>query len=136
MGAVSRQIGPQKTATIIFGANRVGSTIKNRFLFAGYSDHTAEVIAHQALSPLSGFIRNFRVIQNIPSGNGNSITYRIRVNDAVTTLVVTLASTATSGANTSTTVPVSAGDRIDVRVEKSSGIAASPRNVVAVVEVS
>ena len=81
-------------------------------------------------------LKNFRVVHNQPAGNGSTITYRIRVNNVASTLVVTLASTASFGENLATTLQVAAGDLVDIRIEKGASIGASPRDVVATVEVA
>lgn len=114
-----------------WGSGSVGTTITPRYLYPWYSDLIAEVGELGFIAPRSGELSNFNVYQNIPEGNGNTITYRIRVAGITTALRVDLASTNFYGIDTTNTVPVIAGDLVSVLVSKSLGIGKSPRNVVA-----
>ena len=75
------------------------------------------------------------VRHNHPDGNGNNITYTLRVNSVATALSVTMASTASDGSDLSNSVSVSQGDLLDVRVTKPSYISDSPDRIVVTVEI-
>lgn len=129
--AVSRKL---ITSPLVYGANSVGSTITTRYLYAGYAERLAEVNPHQ-LDLRAGTLRNLRIRHGDPQGNGGPIVYRVRVNTVATVLLVSLASTDPSGSDLVNTVSVSAGDQVDVQVVKTANVGASPRNVVATMEV-
>ena len=117
-----------------WGAGSVGSSPTTRYLFPWYSDQMAEVGEVGLVVPITGTLTNFGVLHNITDGNGNSITYTIRVAGSPTALVVTLPSTSGYGANTSVSVPVIAGDLVGVSATKPLGIGKSPRNISTTVD--
>jgi hypothetical protein len=86
--------------------------------------------------PEDGFLKNFCVIQNIPEGNGGSIQYMVLVDGVGTALGVSLASTDVYGINDAVSIPVSAGERVSVRVTKALPIGESPRNISSVAVLS
>lgn len=112
-----------------WGAGLLGATTTTRYLYPWYSDLIAEVTESRLVVTKKGVLRNFRVLQNIPAGNGNQIVYTIRVSGGSTALSVSLASTDGFGENTSVSIPVNAGDFVGVMVTKALGIGKSPRNV-------
>jgi hypothetical protein len=122
------------TAILALGAGSIGSSTTTRYLFPFYSEQLAEVNEFGFESPRSGIIKNLRVRHNKPKGNGNNIVYTVRVAGSDSSVSVTLASTSTSGNDIINTVSVSAGDLISIKVEKSSGVSSSPRNVIATFE--
>lgn len=124
------------TSILAWGNNSVASTTASRFLDPWYSDTLAPVAAVQWRSPRSGTAKNMRVRHNVTAGNGNDIVYTLRVNGVASALTVTLASTATDGSDLVNTVPIAAGDLLDIIVTKAAGIAASPTNITAVMEMS
>jgi hypothetical protein len=121
---------------IVFGAGYVFATIKTRYLFVGYSDDPAEITPHQVLAPKTGIVKNLRIIHNILGGNANPITYRVRVNGIATLINVVIPANAASGIDITNTAPVTAGQPIDIEVTKVLSVGSSPRNVVAIVEVT
>lgn len=118
-----------------WGNNNISATTTTRFLTPGYGDVTAQTTTTQQVVPTDGVLRNFRVKQNSPSGNGNSSVYTVRVNGVATSIVVTLASTAMEGSDVVNTAAVSAGDKVDVRVTKAVTIGSSPTDIAASLEV-
>jgi hypothetical protein len=69
-----------------------------------------------------------------PDGNGNDITYTIRVNGSATSVTVTLASTASQDSDLTNTAAVVGGDNIDLEITKGAGIGNSPDGVTVTVE--
>jgi len=128
--------GGGATAIVEFGADSVGSSPTDRYLYAGYAERLAEVVPHFWTAPRAGTLQNLYVRHNKLGGNANTITYRVRVNTVATVLIVTLAANATVAFNTTDTVAVAAGDRIDLQVVKTINVGSSPRNVIATMEVA
>jgi hypothetical protein len=83
-----------------------------------------------------GTIRNMRVRQQSPAGNGNPIVYTLRVNGVASALTVSILSTAQDGSDLVNTVAVVAGDEIELRVTKAAVIAASPQDIVVTMELA
>jgi hypothetical protein len=81
-----------------------------------------------------GSLRNMRVRQENPAGNGNPIVYTLRVNGVDSALAVSILSTAQDGSDLVDTVAVVAGNEIDIRVTKAAVIAASPMNIMVTME--
>jgi hypothetical protein len=133
--AVWNFMGPAaKTAAMIaWGNNSVGGTIANRYMdpwgaqnqIAG-TDGTTNP-RHVAVR--DGFLRYLYVRHGNPDGNGNDITYTVRVNGVATSLTVTLASTGTQASNLVDVVVLAEGDNIDVEITKLAGIGNSPDGV-------
>lgn len=74
------------------------------------------------------------VVHGVPSGNGNSIVYTMRVNGVSTALSVSVASTSGTGSNTSNSISVAQGDYVDIEVTKAASIGSSPGVVSVSVE--
>jgi hypothetical protein len=127
--------GVTASDSLIFGAGTVFASVKTRYLFAGYSDSPAEITPIQVASPRTGTVSRLQVFHNILGGGANPITYRVRVNNVGTIVNVVLAANALYGADFTNTVPVTAGQPIDVEVTKTAIVGASPRNVVVIMEV-
>ncbi len=123
-------------ALLSFGADSVGTSPTSRYLFSGYAECIAETSPHFWTSPRAGVLRQLYVRHGVVAGNGNTIIYRVRVNTVATALLVALASTGAVASNTTDTVVLAAGDRVDLQVVKTVNIGASPRNVVATMEVA
>ena len=132
MAAVARLIS--QGAVLGWGAGLIGSSITPRYLYPWYADQLAEVGELSLVAPQSGILRNFRVRQNIPGGNGNPITYTVFVSGVATPIAVTLQSTALAGSNLVNSFSVATGDRISVRATKSLGISDSPRGIVTTID--
>lgn len=121
--------------SLVFGAGSVFASTRTRYLYAGYSDRQAELTPVQVASPRTGTVQALYVFHNILGTGANPITYRVRVNNVATLINVVLAANAFSGADTTNTAPVTAGQPIDIVVTKAATLGASPDNVVAIVEV-
>ena len=117
-------------AILLWGNNNVAATVTTRFLEPGYESSQAPTLVVQFRVPFGGVLRNMRVHCRTGAGNGNAIVYTVRVNSIVTTLIVSMASTATDGSNLVNTATVAAGDLVDVQVTKALGIGASPSDIV------
>jgi hypothetical protein len=81
-----------------------------------------------------GSLRNMRVRQQIPAGNGNAIVYTLRVNGVASALAVSILSTAQDGSDLVDTVAVVAGDEIDIQVTKALAIGTSPNDIEVTME--
>jgi hypothetical protein len=77
-----------------------------------------------------------RVRHNGTAGNGNLIVYTIRINNAGTLLLVSLASTSNDGSNLANTVVVAGGELIDLEVTKALSTGTSPERIEAIVELA
>jgi hypothetical protein len=122
--------GPGTAQSILlFGANSVGASTTTRYLYPSYDDRLAQTIAVQFTAPFAGTLSALYMRQNVPSGNGNSIVYTVRVNGVPTLLAVALASTGTTGSNLVNAVAVAQGDVIDIEVTKAAGVASSPSDI-------
>ena len=122
--------------SLVFGAGSILPTGTTRYLFVGYSDSLAEVTAIQVPSPRTGTLRSLRVIHNILGTVATPITYRVRVAGVATLINVVLAANAASGADTTNTAAVTAGQPIDIEVTKSTLGGRAPTNIVAILEVN
>jgi hypothetical protein len=129
MVAVARRI--PKGTVLGWGAGLLGATITPRYLYPWYNDQLAEVGELGLLAPRPGVLKNFRVVHTIPDGNGNLITYTVRVGGVNSPLAVAFASTDAFGFDLTNAISVSAGDRVSVLVTKVLSVGASPRNIVA-----
>ena len=121
---------------LLFGASNVSSTTTTRYLYPGFADSNAQTALIQLEVPtgspdFSAVRMNVR--HNDPRGNGNDITYTLRVNETDSALAVTMASTDSSG-NDSASVTISAGDRLDVEITKAAGVGTAPRDVVCTIQ--
>ena len=117
-----------------WGAGKVGSSTTVRFLYPWYSESVAEVVESGISSSKNGELQHLRIRHIIPAGNGEIITYTLRVAGVDTGLSVDLASDQPYGEDISTIVSVSQGDLLSIKIEKALGIGASPRNIVATVD--
>jgi hypothetical protein len=135
-GAGGLSMATPPTAVLTWGAGSVLSSTTTRYLYPGYDDDNAPTSSGiiQWRAPRDGTFRNLRVRHNSTAGNGNNIVYTLRVNGSGSGLAATLASTASDGADTSSTASVSAGDLVDIEVTKASGVGGAPGEVIASVE--
>lgn len=122
------------SAVLLWGSSSVTASTTSRYLAPGGSDTTAHTTVWEFRAPRGGTAKNLRIRHNTPSGNGNLITYTLLVNGAASTLTATLASTATDGNDLTHTVTIAAGDFLSIQVTKALNIAASPSDIVAVLE--
>jgi hypothetical protein len=121
---------------LIFGADSVGTSSTSRYLFPGYAERLAETGPLFWTATRTGTLKNLYVRHGYPSGNGATIVYRARKNTVATPLLVSLTSTGVIASNNVDMVMVSPGDQVDLQVVKTVNIGASPRNVVATMEVA
>jgi hypothetical protein len=119
---------------IEFGASSVGTTTTTRYLYPGFANAQAQTSVISRRVSRAGTLRNLHVIQNTPAGNGNAIVYTLRVNGVASALTVSMASTASLGADLVNSVAVSVGDRIDIEVTKAAMVGGAPGDVVASME--
>ena len=126
--------GAGVTSVLGWGAGSIGSTITTRYLYPWYSEQLAEVGEVGIRVPRRGVLKNLRILHTIPSGNGATISYIVRVGGLDSLVQVNLASTAVSGDNIIDSVNVLQGDLVSIKVEKPLNILSSPRNVVVTAE--
>lgn len=134
-GAAVWGVGARSSAgaLIAWGNESVGGTTASRFLdpwgaqnqIAG-TDGTTNA---RHVAPRPGSISHMYVRHGNPDGNGNDVTYTLRVNGVASALAVTLASTDSQASETATSVAVAEGDNIDVEVTKAANIGNSPDGV-------
>lgn len=134
--AVWNFMGPNSTtaAMIAWGNNSVGGTVALRYLDPWGAQNqiaaTEGVTNPRHVAVRDGFLRFLYIRHGNPDGNGNDITYTVRVNSVNTTLLVTLPSTGSQASNLVDVVALSAGDTIDVMISKpGGGIGNSPDGV-------
>jgi len=121
-------------ATLLFGAGSVGFTTTTRYMFPGFDSSLAQTSAIRFRVPRAGKIRKMRVHQNVPAGNGLAIVYTLRVEAVATALFVSMASTASEGANNVASVSVSDDDLIDIEITKAASVVTAPSDVMVSLE--
>jgi len=121
-------------AILSWGASGVSGTTTTRYLFPYYNDALAGTSAIQIEVPKGTRLRNLRVRHNTTAGNGNNIVYTLRKNGVATALTVTIPSTTTAAQDTTNSVTVVAGDRLDIEVTKAASISASPSGITVTLE--
>ena len=124
----------QSSGVLHWGDNSVASSTATRYLDPGFEARTAPLSPIQVRAPRTGTIQNMYVVHNSPGGTGATITYTLRVAGVASALSVGLASTATSGADTVSTVAVTAGDLLDIEVTKVAAAGGGQRQPVVSVE--
>lgn len=129
-GQPAAVLGPGP-ADIIFGANGVTATTTTRYLYPGFGDTAAQTTVVQRRIQRAGALSSLYILHNGPAGNGNDIVYTVRKNGTPTALTVTMASTDSTGEDTSNSVSVAAGDLIDIEVTKAASIVTSPTDIIA-----
>ena len=128
---------PESVTPVLFGADNVSPSTTTRYLFPGNADRLAETVTPNGIRIThAGALRHLHVQHNAPGGNGNFVTYTVVVNGTPTALLVNLASTASTASNVVSVVPVVVGDLVEIRVTKAASVGASPRNVIATLEVA
>ena len=132
---VNNWVGMKGGAAILtWGDSNVNTTTTIRYLSPGYDQGAATTTPVQLRIPRRGLFRKMYVTHTTPAGNGNNITYTLRVNGIATTSV-TLASTASNAANTGASFNVSANALIDIEVTKPQGaIGTSPTGIMVTLE--
>jgi hypothetical protein len=122
-------------ALLVFGAQSVANTTTTRYLPFGYITGTAPTNRPAFHMPATGALRNLYVRHNAPGGGpGGIINYTIRINGIATALTVAALSTGMGGSNLVTSIPVVAGDLIDLQVTKPVNIGGSPADAIASLE--
>lgn len=135
--AVPAAANPQ--AVLVFGATSVTGSTTTRFLYPSVGGARAAAASVTALGldlPIAGTLRRLRIRHNTPTGSG-TITYTVMVNGVASALTIGVGAGTASGANTTDTVSVVAGDLITVRVTKALALTGTGVvEVVATFEVS
>lgn len=117
-----------------WGNDNVASTTATRYMSPGYESTVAGTVAPSYPITRSVTAQRLFVKHGTPSGNGEPIVYTVRKNGTPTALSVSLASTGSTGSDTTHSVAFAAGDAIDIEITKASGIVASPSQVTAALE--
>jgi len=120
---------------LLWGADDVASTITIRYLFPSFSDSIAQVSAVEYRVPRNGTFRNIRARHNIAGAAATNITYTLMVNGVATALAVALAANAVDASNLASSVVVSAGDLVVIRVTKAAALVGTkPSDIVVSLE--
>lgn len=109
-------------AVLLWGANAAPAAGVTRYLYPGYSPAagmTTEIVRWRA--PAAGKVSQLYVRANAASVGG-SWTVTARKNGADTALTATLAAAATTGADTTHSFTVAAGDELTVSVASAGGV--------------
>lgn len=130
-GDVDVNIPPE---SLFWGNQSVASNTTIRYLDTGYVSSIAPLAPLQYRVTHAGTMRNMRIRHNTPTGNGNAVTYTLRLNNVPTALSVSIASTATDGADLANTVLVNVGDLLDIEITKAAIIANGNVSAIAILE--
>lgn len=97
-------------------------------LACGYNNWVGDETATYQIVPCAGTLKSFYVnLSESPgAGEGDAYTFKIRVNDGDSGLVVTITQPATTGSDLVNTKVVAAGDRVDIGSTPVSSPSASP----------
>ena len=126
---------PNSSAQLTFGCEAISATTTVRYLPSGWDDNLATTSPYTVELTRGDTIKNLRVRQNLPAGNGNPVHYTVRINGAPTVVVAILASTDTSGADLVNEVVVQSGDLLDIEITKPvASLGSSPDDVTATLE--
>ena len=132
--------GTTDTAVLYWGNSSVANSTASRILDPGYGDRTAPLTSGTSVQRMriarAGTLRNLFVLHNNPGGSGAAITYTVRVNGTPTIITVGLASTSASGADTTNSVVVAAGDIVDIEVTKAAVAGSGSRRPEVSLEVA
>jgi len=132
--------GNADTAVLSWGNSSVGNSTAARILDPGYDNRVAPLASSTAFvelrAPRAGTLRNLYVYHNAPGGTGATLTYTVYVNGVATAITVGVASTAASGADTTNSVVVAAGDRIRIQVTKAAVAGGGSRRPEVTLEVA
>lgn len=121
-------------AIIMFGNSMIQANTNTRYLTPGYATNNAQTSPIRYPCVRDGIISGMNIAVQSGSGNGNNVVYTLRVNEAATSLSITLASTSTDGSS-SAIVPVSRGDILDIEVTKEAAIGNSPDEIIATLSI-
>lgn len=123
-------------AFLTFGVANIGSSTIVRYLDPWYSAGTAvgPTTPLQYRLPNGGTLRNLRVRHNAPVGNSNLVTYTVRLDNAATALVLSLAADATDASDLVTEITASPGALIDIEITKAASIGAGALESIASLE--
>jgi len=127
--AIDALKGSSPTSVLGWGQDNVGSSTTTRYLTPGWDDGIAPTVPRQIAVPRAGTLNSMIVVQQTPLGNGNNITYTLRVNGIPSMLAVTIQSTGGFAANFLSPVAVVPTDIIDIEVTKVATIGNSPLRV-------
>jgi len=132
--------GTTDTAVLYWGNSSVANSTASRILDPGYGNRTAPLTSGTSIQRMriarAGTLRNLFVLHNNPGGSGAAITYTVRVNGTPTIITVGVASTSASGADTTNSVVVAAGDIVDIEVTKAAVAGAGSRRPEVSIEVA
>lgn len=109
---------------VVWAAANIDATANTKVMPVGYESAMLDANTPKGyLAPRAGTFRNMFARHNTANGNGNTVTYTLRVNGINTALAVTLATGAIgSNSNLVTTVAVAQGDLIEVTKTNALGL--------------
>lgn len=95
--------------------NDMSTTTVEYFVPSGAETSSTSSGARQIIFPFSATIKNFRVHLTVAPGSGKSRTFEITRTGGVDVVSVTISDSNTDGSNTSDSISVSIGERIEIK---------------------
>lgn len=120
---------------LLFGNNAIGTSTSSRYLSPGYENSLAQTSVIQLRSSVFGILKNFYIRHNSVGTGINNIIYSLRINNVVSSLIITMLPTSSDGSNLVNEEIINVGDLIDILVTKSGTIGSSPQDIIATLEV-
>lgn len=120
--------------SFFWGAGNVATTVVTRFLQPGYQSGVAPTTGVRIPIRRSGTIRNLSMRNRLVGVGAALMTFTVLLNGVATALTFSTAPTAASGFDSVNTVPVVAGDFIELRVTKAAAITTSPVDIEVAVD--
>jgi|GEM_PF-4877673 len=109
------------TGIFFWGNLNVATSTDVRYMHPGFGDTTALLTRVSVRMPRSGSLMNMYVRHNGLGNSSNRVRYTLQVNAVSSAMVVDLQANAPDGSNTTTVVPVGAGNLVDIQVTKPDG---------------
>jgi len=109
------------TGIFFWGNEDVATGTDIRYMHPGFGDQTALLTRVSVRMPRTGSLMNMYVHHNQLGASSNRVRYTLQVNAVSSALVVDLQANAPDASDTTTVVPVSAGDLVDIQVTKPDG---------------
>jgi len=135
-GATSGGVAPGSAAGVLpisFGDQAIGANATTRFLTPFYDNGTARTVEFGVITQAEALLTSFTIAGETGNGNGNDITYTVRIDESDTVMVITEPSTfaGTSTFTPGSPIAVVPGNEITVSVTRAAGVGTSPREVRA-----
>lgn len=109
------------TGIFFWGNENVATGTDIRYMHPGFGDQTALLTRISVRMPRSGSLMNMYVHHNGLGASSNRVRYTLQVNAVSSALVIDLQANAPDASDTTTVVPVAAGDLVDIEITKPDG---------------